>query len=164
MVGLKTAHLRSCRLKCRKHNDAENKEPLQQNGVGRGLRQCRHSDPLRGSLHHHREGGASRAPSDVRPCLDGVRLLLPDAAADPAHEGHRSGSRCRRHQSPAALVGSGLTTGLFWLLAGATGAIRPISRLATKPAVRGIMLGLELSFMVDGVHRMTSATKNPIST
>ena len=58
--------------------------------------------------------------------------------------------------SPAALFGSGLTTGLFWLLAGVTGAIRPISRLATKPVVRGIMLGLGLSFMVDGVHRMTS--------
>lgn len=59
--------------------------------------------------------------------------------------------------SPAALFASGLTSGLFWLLAGATGAIRPISRLATKPVVRGIMLGLGLSFMVDGVHRMTSA-------
>lgn len=59
--------------------------------------------------------------------------------------------------SPAALFGSGLTTGLFWLLAGVTGAIRPIARLATKPVVRGIMLGLGLSFMVDGVHRMTSA-------
>ena len=59
--------------------------------------------------------------------------------------------------SPAALFGSGLTTGLFWLLAGITGAIRPISRLATKPVVRGIMLGLGLSFMVDGVHRMTTA-------
>ena len=59
--------------------------------------------------------------------------------------------------SPAALFGSGLTTGLFWLLAGLTGAIRPIARLATRPVVRGIMLGLGLSFMVDGVHRMTSA-------
>jgi MFS superfamily sulfate permease-like transporter len=59
--------------------------------------------------------------------------------------------------SPAALFGSGLTTGLFWLLAGVTGAIRPISKLATKPVVRGIMLGLGLSFMVDGVHRMASA-------
>ncbi len=59
--------------------------------------------------------------------------------------------------SPAALFGSGLTTGLFWLLAGVTGAIRPISRLATKPVVRGIMLGLGLSFMVDGVNRMRTA-------
>ncbi len=59
--------------------------------------------------------------------------------------------------SPAALFGSGLTTGLFWLLAGMTGLIRPIAKLATKPVVRGIMLGLGLSFMVDGVHRMASA-------
>jgi hypothetical protein len=59
--------------------------------------------------------------------------------------------------SPAALFGSGLTTGLFWLLAGTTGAIRPISKLATKPVVRGIMLGLGLSFMVDGITRMKTA-------
>jgi len=59
--------------------------------------------------------------------------------------------------SPAALFGSGLTTGVFWFLAGATGAIRPIAKLATKPVVRGIMLGLGLSFMVDGVHRMKTA-------
>ncbi len=59
--------------------------------------------------------------------------------------------------SPAALFGSGLTTGLFWLVAGATGAIRPIAKLATKPVVRGIMLGLGLSFMVDGIHRMRTA-------
>lgn len=59
--------------------------------------------------------------------------------------------------SPAALFGSGLTTGLFWLLAGTTGAIRPIAKLATKPVVRGIMLGLGLSFMVDGIHRMATS-------
>ncbi len=59
--------------------------------------------------------------------------------------------------SPAALYGSGLTTGLFWLFAGVTGIIRPITKLATKPVVRGIMLGLGLTFMVDGVHRMTTS-------
>lgn len=59
--------------------------------------------------------------------------------------------------SPAALYGSGLTTGFFWLLAGVTGILRPIAKLATKPVVRGIMLGLGLTFMVDGVHRMTTA-------
>jgi len=59
--------------------------------------------------------------------------------------------------SPAALLGSGLTTGIFWFLAGVTGAIRPIAKLATKPVVRGIMLGLGLSFMVDGINRMKSA-------
>jgi hypothetical protein len=59
--------------------------------------------------------------------------------------------------SPAALYGSGIFTGLFWLLAGVTGIIRPIARLATKPVVRGIMLGLGLTFMVDGVNRMKTA-------
>lgn len=59
--------------------------------------------------------------------------------------------------SPAALYGSGLTTGLFWLLAGVTGILRPIAKLATKPVVRGIMLGLGLTFMVDGVNRMKTA-------
>lgn len=56
--------------------------------------------------------------------------------------------------SPAVLYGSGLTTGLFWLIAGLSGALKPISKLATKPVVRGIMLGLGLSFMTDGIKRM----------
>ena len=59
--------------------------------------------------------------------------------------------------SPEALYGSGLTTGLFWLLAGITGILRPIAKLATKPVVRGIMLGLGLTFMVDGINRMKTA-------
>lgn len=59
--------------------------------------------------------------------------------------------------SPAAVYGAGLTTGLFWLVAGVTGIIRPIAKLATKPVVRGIMLGLGLTFMVDGIKRMRGA-------
>jgi len=59
--------------------------------------------------------------------------------------------------SPAVLYGSGLTTGLFWLIAGLSGALKPISKLATKPVVRGIMLGLGLSFMTDGIKRMRTA-------
>jgi predicted benzoate:H+ symporter BenE len=59
--------------------------------------------------------------------------------------------------SPAAIYGAGLTTGLFWLVAGVTGIIRPIAKLATKPVVRGIMLGLGLTFMVDGIKRMRGA-------
>jgi hypothetical protein len=56
--------------------------------------------------------------------------------------------------SPAALFGSGLTTGLFWLLAGVTGTIGTIAKLATKPVVRGIILGLGMAFIVEGVKRM----------
>jgi len=59
--------------------------------------------------------------------------------------------------SPAALYGSGFTTGLFCLLAGTTGIIKPIAKLATKPVVCGIMLELCLSFMVDGINRMKTA-------
>src|SRR5512135_1728665 len=40
--------------------------------------------------------------------------------------------------SPSAVYGAGITTGIFWFLAGTTGIIRPIARLATKPVVRGI--------------------------
>ncbi len=59
--------------------------------------------------------------------------------------------------NPAVLYGSGITTGLFWLIAGLSGALKPIAKLATKPVVRGIMLGLGLSFMTDGIKRMRTA-------
>jgi predicted benzoate:H+ symporter BenE len=59
--------------------------------------------------------------------------------------------------SPDALFASGITTGLFWLIAGATGSIKWIAGLATRPVVRGIMLGLGLSFVLEGIHRMATA-------
>ncbi len=59
--------------------------------------------------------------------------------------------------TPAALFASGLTTGLFWLLIGLTGTIGLVARLATKPVVRGIMLGLGMSFIVEGIHRMVAS-------
>ncbi len=59
--------------------------------------------------------------------------------------------------SPAALFASGLTTGLFWLVIGLTGTIKYVAQLATKPVVRGIMLGLGMSFVVEGIHRMVGS-------
>ena len=59
--------------------------------------------------------------------------------------------------SPAVLFASGLTTGLFWLVVGATGTIKWVTQVATKAVVRGIMLGLGLSFMVEGIRRMATA-------
>ncbi len=50
--------------------------------------------------------------------------------------------------------GSGIFTGLFWLLMGITGAITWIEKITTKPVVRGIMLGLGLSFVVEGLGMM----------
>ena len=42
--------------------------------------------------------------------------------------------------------GSGIFTGLFWLLMGLTGAITWIEKITTKPVVRGIMLGFGFEF------------------
>ena len=53
--------------------------------------------------------------------------------------------------------GSGIFTGLFWLLMGLTGAITWIEKITTKPVVRGIMLGLGLSFVVEGLSMMREA-------
>ncbi len=49
---------------------------------------------------------------------------------------------------------SGVFTGIFWLLMGLTGAITWIQKITTKPVVRGIMLGLGLSFVVEGLSMM----------
>jgi len=56
--------------------------------------------------------------------------------------------------TPGMIWGSGIFTGLFWLLMGLTGAITWIERVTTKPVVRGIMLGLGLSFVVEGLGMM----------
>jgi MFS superfamily sulfate permease-like transporter len=50
--------------------------------------------------------------------------------------------------------GSGIFTGFFWLLMGLTGTITWIERITTKPVVRGIMLGLGLSFVMEGLSMM----------
>jgi hypothetical protein len=58
--------------------------------------------------------------------------------------------------SPSVLFASGITTAVFWLIAGATGAIKWVAKFATRPVVYGIMLGLGLSFVVEGIHRMST--------
>jgi MFS superfamily sulfate permease-like transporter len=56
--------------------------------------------------------------------------------------------------TPGMIWGSGIFTGLFWLLMGMTGAITWIEKITTKPVVRGIMLGLGLSFVAEGLGMM----------
>ena len=56
--------------------------------------------------------------------------------------------------TPGMVWGSGVFTGLFWLLMGVTGAISWIEKVTTKPVVRGIMLGLGLSFIMEGLGMM----------
>jgi MFS superfamily sulfate permease-like transporter len=56
--------------------------------------------------------------------------------------------------TPGMIWGSGIFTGLFWLLMGMTGAITWIEKVTTKPVIRGIMLGLGLSFIIEGLGMM----------
>jgi len=56
--------------------------------------------------------------------------------------------------TPGMIWGSGIFTGLFWLLMGITGAVTWIEKITTKPVVRGIMLGLGLSFIMEGLRMM----------
>ncbi|MBM4332102.1 MAG: sulfate transporter [Deltaproteobacteria bacterium] len=50
--------------------------------------------------------------------------------------------------------GSGIFTGVFWLVLGISGAVSWLQKITAKPIVRGIMLGLGLGFMLDGLGMM----------
>jgi MFS superfamily sulfate permease-like transporter len=52
------------------------------------------------------------------------------------------------------LCGAGLFTGIFWFLAGATRSVSFVTRFASRPIIRGIVLGLGLLFMGDGIEMM----------
>jgi MFS superfamily sulfate permease-like transporter len=56
--------------------------------------------------------------------------------------------------SPGAIWASGLFTGVLWLLMGVTGAVTWIARLTSRPIVQGLILGLGLAFIVEGVKLM----------
>jgi len=53
--------------------------------------------------------------------------------------------------TPGMLWASALTTGVFWLVMGITGAVSWLAALTARPVVRGIVLGLGLSFILEGV-------------
>ena len=53
-----------------------------------------------------------------------------------------------------AIWAAGLFTGVFWLLMGLTGAVTWIAKLTSRPVVHGIILGLGLSFIREGVRMM----------
>ena len=50
--------------------------------------------------------------------------------------------------------GSGLFTAVFWLILGLSGAVSWLYKITAKPITRGIMLGLGLSFVLQGVGMM----------
>jgi MFS superfamily sulfate permease-like transporter len=58
--------------------------------------------------------------------------------------------------TPAAVVGASLATGVIWLLLGMTGTARRIAALVPRYVVIGIVLGLGMAFMIEGVKMMAS--------
>jgi MFS superfamily sulfate permease-like transporter len=50
--------------------------------------------------------------------------------------------------------GSGIFTAVFWLVMGLTGAVSRLYKITARPITRGIMLGLGLSFVLEGVKMM----------
>jgi MFS superfamily sulfate permease-like transporter len=52
---------------------------------------------------------------------------------------------------PAAILASGLFSGLLWLTMGLSGAVTWIARLTNRPIVHGLILGLGLSFVLEGI-------------
>lgn len=56
--------------------------------------------------------------------------------------------------TPGAIWASGLFTGTLWLLMGLTGTVTWIAKITSRPVVHGLVLGLGLSFMLEGVKMM----------
>jgi MFS superfamily sulfate permease-like transporter len=58
--------------------------------------------------------------------------------------------------TPGAVWASGLFTGVLWLVLGLTGAVSWIARITSRPVVQGLIVGLGLGFVLEGV-RMAEA-------
>lgn len=56
--------------------------------------------------------------------------------------------------TPGAIWASGLFTGVVWLALGLTGAITWVARVTGRPVVQGLVLGLGLSFVLQGARMM----------
>ncbi len=57
--------------------------------------------------------------------------------------------------TPAAIFVSAMVTGLLWLALGLSGAVSWLAALTARPVVHGIVLGLGLTFILEGVDFMT---------
>lgn len=56
--------------------------------------------------------------------------------------------------SQGMIWGSGLFSAIIWMLMAVTGAISWLSKITAKPVIRGIMLGLGFSFIIEGLKMM----------
>jgi len=55
-----------------------------------------------------------------------------------------------------SVYGAGLVTGLIWLLLGSTGLAQRLARWVSQPVAYGVMLGLGLAFMLQGLKLMAA--------
>ncbi|TAK83574.1 MAG: sulfate transporter [Betaproteobacteria bacterium] len=58
--------------------------------------------------------------------------------------------------TPGAVVGASLATGAIWLLLGMTGTARRVAALVPRFVVVGIILGLGMAFMIEGIKMMAT--------
>ncbi len=56
--------------------------------------------------------------------------------------------------TPGAVWASGLFTGILWLIMGLTDAVTWISKITSRPVIQGLILGLGLGFMREGIKMM----------
>lgn len=58
--------------------------------------------------------------------------------------------------TPGMVYGAGLITAAIWLILGLTGTVDRLAKLASKPVVRGIVLGLGFTFVLEAFRMMGS--------
>jgi MFS superfamily sulfate permease-like transporter len=57
----------------------------------------------------------------------------------------------------ATVMGAGVVTGLIWLVLGATGIARRLTRWVPRAALLGVVMGLGFSFMLEGIRMMSQS-------
>jgi len=57
----------------------------------------------------------------------------------------------------ATVIGAGVVTGLIWLVLGATGMARRLTRWVPRAALLGVVMGLGFSFMLEGIRMMSQS-------
>jgi len=58
--------------------------------------------------------------------------------------------------TPGMIYGSGIFSAIVWILMAVTGAVTWLNKITAKPVMRGIMLGLGISFAIQGVNMMVT--------
>ncbi len=57
----------------------------------------------------------------------------------------------------ATVMGAGVVTGMIWLVLGATGMARRLTRWVPRAALLGVVMGLGFSFMLEGIRMMSQS-------